>query len=147
MTDRSGGTRHHLFFSAGSDACDHSWSPEQQERDIDYRAWWRSCTLCGERRTTRTFRRGPAIEIYDVVHNVRYVIGSQHNRADREFRYLHCACGNSIQVAFDVDDHARVTRRFAVKCERCGEKFSAGTSGPDSRPKSALWLDAAEIDE
>ena len=89
-------------FKRGDDRCKHVWGDEKGERHLDHFMWWRVCTKCGEKRTTRSLDRGAGIEIFDWVSGVRYVIGSSQNLARTEFRYLNCDCGNSVRVDFEL---------------------------------------------
>jgi hypothetical protein len=80
------------------------------------------------------------------VSGIRYVIGSRQNLADQEFRYLHCDCGNSVRVDFDLGDSGRVARKADAACEWCGARYRAGTRGPEHRPRAAIWAEAPEVD-
>lgn len=133
-------------FKRGDDTCRHAWGEEQSERHLDLFMWWRRCTKCGEKRTTRTLSRGPAIEIHDWVSCIHYVIGSKQNLAQEEFRYLRCECGNSVRVAFDLGDNGRVVRKVPVTCAWCGARYGAGSVGPVHCVRGAFWRDAPEIE-
>jgi hypothetical protein len=133
-------------FKRGDDKCSHAWGDEQGERHLDHFMWWRVCTKCGEKRTTRALSRGPAIAIQDWISGVSYVIGSRHNLANKEFRYLHCECGNSVRVEFDLGDDGRVVRKASAACDWCGARYGAGSRGPEHRPRGAFWADAPEVE-
>ena len=133
-------------FKRGDDRCRHAWGDEQGERHLDHFMWSRVCKKCGEKRTTRSLDRGAGIEIFDWVSGVRYVIGSSQNLAKTEFRYLHCECGNSVRVDFELVDKGRVVRKSAVTCEWCGAAFGIGSRGPEHRPRAAMWADAPEVE-
>ena len=125
--------------------CKHVWGDEQGERKLDYFMWWRVCGKCGKERATRAASRGAVIEIWDMVSGIRHVIGSRQNLASKEFRYLHCECGNTLRVDFNVADNGRVTRKKSVACDWCGARYSTGSSGPEHRPRAALWDDAPDV--
>jgi hypothetical protein len=133
-------------FERGDPNCLHAWGPEQNERVLDYLTFWRTCTKCGEKRPTRSLSRGPMIYITDHVHGITYVIGSNQNRAKKEFRYLRCLCGNSVRVDFELEEDFRVIRKAPVTCDWCGERYAPGCGGPDDRPRGGWWEDAPEVD-
>jgi hypothetical protein len=108
--------------------------------------WFRVCENCGEKRTTRSLFRGPGIEIHDWISGISYLIGSDVNLAKQEFRFLNCICGNTVRVDFDLAENGRVVRKSAVTCDCCGEGYSAGSQGPDHRPRGAFWVDSPEIE-
>ena len=132
-------------FKRGDDRCRHTWGDEESDNALESFMWSRTCTQCGEKRTTRMLNRGATIEVSDWVNGVSYVIGSAHNLANTEFRYLKCDCGNSVRVEFELSDDGRVERKSAVACEWCGATFPVGSRGPDHGPRGAFWLDAPEV--